>query len=123
MIPQIYSGKGKEYSAVSNETEVTFDSWLRCCDLKKSDFLDRVNSNKFELDFFRDNDSLEIIMKDGCGNIGIPFVWENHNGKGILMEHFCIDAGMILAYISSMCHNELSKQKINDFIKYKLLKI
>lgn len=114
-IPRISGGKGKEYSAISVETESNFFSWLKCCDLEKIAFLNRVDSEGFDLGYIQEENYVQVVMKDDNGYIGIPFVWDGTNK--IPLINFKIDAGMILAYISSMCNNELSKRKITNFIK------
>lgn len=118
-VPKIFAGKGKEYCEVSAEIENEFLAWLECCNLTRTDFLKEVDSKWFCLNYVCEYDFAEISMSNDNGKIGIPFIWERD--KNIPFETFSVEAGLLLAYISSMCHSELTKQKFTTFIKQNCL--
>lgn len=118
---KVISNKGKEWGDVSIETENYFNAWLNQSELEKEELLARINEDSFNMVYLVEKNEIRVCFRDNTGNIGLPFMWIK-NGK-IPLAYFKTDAALILLYISSLCNNDKSKEKIKNFIdKYKLNK-
>lgn len=116
---RILSSKGKEWSQESAAVIDVFMQWLAVSHMEKTMCLNRINSETFNIVYHHDKDKSEIVLSDEAGCIGSPFLWDRESG--IEREHYLTDAGFLLFYIGSLCHNEHSIEKINSFIRDNIL--
>lgn len=109
----ILSGSGKEWSEESTAIMDAFAQWLSMSGLKEAECLSRIEGNTFEIYYQRKDDKAAIALIDEAGGIGVPFPWWNESG--IPFEHYITDAALLLLHIGSLCNNETTLKKINDF--------
>lgn len=111
---KILSGKGNEWSEAAASIMDTFAEWLSCSDISKEELIKRIEHPSFRVDFSDTEQKSVLSLCDKDGTIGEPFCWEADSG--IPKEHFLTDAGFLLLHICSLCTNEKSQKKLNDFV-------
>ena len=117
---KILSGKGKAWSEESVAVTELFSQWLTMSGLKRTEFLNRVDSVNFKIRFHRENGAAKIVLEDKAGEIGEPFVWWEESG--IAFEDYMTDAAFLFLYIGFLCRSEAAKKEINDFVLANVLK-
>lgn len=111
---KVLSGKGNEWSEAAASIMDTFAEWLSCSGITKEEFLKRIENNSFLVNFSDTEQGSVLSLCDKDGDIGVPFCWDEESG--IPKDHFLTDAGFLLLHICSLCKNENSNKKMNDFV-------
>ena len=111
---KILSGKGNEWSEAAVSIMDTFAEWLSFSDISQKELVKRIEHPSFRVDFIDTKQKSVLSLCDKDGMIGEPFCWEEDSG--IQKDYFLTDAGFLLLYICSICTNENSQKKLNDFV-------
>lgn len=111
---KVLSGKGNEWSEAATSIMDTLAEWLSCSGITKEELIKRIEHTSFQMDFSDTEQKNILSLCDKDGTIGEPFCWEEKSE--IPKEHFLTDTGFLLLHICSLCRNENSKKKLNDFV-------
>lgn len=111
---KILSGKGNEWSEAAASIMDTLEVWLSCSGITQEELIKRIERTSFQVDFSDTEQKSVLSLCDKDGTIGESFCWDKESG--IPKDHFLTDAGFLLLHICSLCRNENSKKKLNDFV-------
>ena len=111
---KILSDKGNEWSEAAASIMDTLAEWLSCSGISREELIKRIEHSSFRVDFSDTKQKRVLSLCDKDGTIGESFCWEEDSG--IPKDNFLTDAGFLLLHICSLCTNENSKKKLNDFV-------
>lgn len=111
---KVLSGKGNDWSEAAVSIMDTLTEWLSCSGITQEELIKRIEHTSFQVDFSNTEHKSILSLCDKDGTIGESFCW--YEESGIPKDHFLTDAGFLLLHICSLCKNENSKKKLNDFV-------
>lgn len=115
-LPIILSGKGKEWSEVSNEINNELYNWLSFSKLSMDELNQYMQSKDFTFEIVEvENGNRGIIFIADNNIVGTPVMYEKRSGYNA--KDFLVDAMLLFLHIGSLFSSDEYNTAFQEFFK------
>ena len=111
---KILSGKGKEYSEVSKETEAIFHNWLNFSGVQENEFDDYMKAKPHKVqECINEDGNIEIGIFAGEQQILSPLLFQVRSGGSL--DDFIVNALLLFSYIAARYTDKSFDEAVKKF--------